>query len=240
MLKIKRFNESSYSMAAMIAPEYTKPFRNNEYSVKGIKITFPDTTVLTFKVSSENYYSDIVNYRITSDHGTLQEKYIKVYGDSIQMENYQEYVFVRCWNNPIDFTENDWSGYISKSDIDSGFNEVDMKFIIEDKNVDLEAFNNIYLSRFQLHSVMNHIISNVPNGINYKRLVILKRKFGSYLLDADEPQMVNIMDIKIDGVSLLSLIYYMQLKENETFKLFKMNNGKTVLCSISSLLDIIF
>lgn len=34
MLKIKRFNESSYSMAAMMVPEYTKPVQNNEYSIK--------------------------------------------------------------------------------------------------------------------------------------------------------------------------------------------------------------
>jgi len=61
------FTESLYSMAASIAPSnYSKPVRNDEYIVKGVVIEFPDTTQLLFEVVREDYFSDKINYTIST------------------------------------------------------------------------------------------------------------------------------------------------------------------------------
>lgn len=261
------FNESVYSMAAAIAPEnYIKPVYNNEYIVKGVVVEFPDTTQLLFEVISEDYFSDKINYTISVPRNenslwsinrnyrlnpniTIQQFYINVFGNSIQMENYQEFVFVRCWNTPADFVENDWSGFIFKSDSDSGFYEIKMKFVIISNTLDRsqyraytpEYFKNSYLDKNTTMWILHHFYQELPNGIKYSDLMALRRKFESYLINIDESKSeVSLRETKIDGISLLSIIYALNLRDNNILKNLKLNGLMINKCPISSLLDTLF
>jgi len=259
MKHIKKF-ESIYSAAAMIAPEkYSQPGdHNSDYIVDKVLITFPDTTSLIFDIVNENYRSDKINYKIKIPKGetreyklypetTLQSLYIKIFGDSIQMENYQEFVFVRCWNNPQDFIDNDWNGYIFKSNGDSKFNEIFMEFNIKniDKSYQLtqtaEFFKNSYLSKNSIGIILLNFLKDLPQGIDYKKLMDTKRKFESYLLNIDETKKIDLIEEKIDGISIMSLIYAMQLKDIAILKNFNFGRDSNPRsCSVSKLLDILF
>jgi len=217
-------------MAARLAPdEFTKPTRGNEYDVRRILITFPDTTEISFEVLSENYNSDIVNYRIKiSQPGSLQSIYIDIFGDAIQMGDYQEFVFVRCWNNPVDFVKNDWEGYIFHSDKDGPFHEIEMKFGIGNFDSRFEGtkfstnwFKNRYLDQYTLMRVLRQYKSECPNGIDYSTLKKMVRKLESYLLEQSGEIDLNH---KINGISIISILYAAHLKLKP--------NGKSVFDTI--------
>ncbi len=259
------FNESLYSMAASIAPSnYSKPVRNDEYIVKGVVIEFPDTTQLLFEVVREDYFSDKINYKISvprnenplwhisrdykhTPQNTIQQFYIDVFGDSIQMENYQEFVFVRCWNTEEDFIENEWEGFIFKSDSDGGFYEIKMKFIIisnplkQNLRYTPEYFKNSYLDKNTAMWAIRHFYQELPNGIKYSDLMILKRKFESYLINIDETKsIVNLRETKVEGTSLLSLIYALSLRDNNILKNLKLTSNNINQCPTNKLLDTLF
>ena len=220
MIKNFKSFESIYSMAARLASgQFTKPTRGNEYYVHRVLVTFPDTTQLSFEILSENYNSDIVNYKIKSSQlGSLQSIYIDIFGDSIQMGDYQEFVFVRCWNNPSDFLVNDWDGYIFNSEKDSPFHEIDMKFGIGDYSDDSKFegtkfstkwFKNSYLDQNTLKRILTQYKSECPSGIDYITLKTLVRKLESYLLDQSGEIDLNH---KISGISIISILYAAHLK----------------------------
>lgn len=227
----KKFNESVYSMAAAIGPDMFKnPATNRDYTVKKVLITFPDTTKLVFDIKSESYGNDKINYVITNDNDnsniSLKDSYIKAFGSEIQMENYQEFVFVRCWNTPGDFIDNDWSGYIFN---DSGFNEIDMKFEVQLEDGYKHFKNNSYSVDYYKNNLFLNAITNIkivqqynkdfPTGIRYKKLLRLKRKFQSWLVnDVNEYHNVDLFTAKVDNVSLISVIYALHLKDKSVFE----------------------
>jgi len=257
----KNLNESVYSMAARVAPSsFSKPATNNEYTVKSVLITFPDTSELTFDVATENYFSDKVNYTIKpplSKNWSIHKFYIDTFGDSIQMENYEEFVFVRCWNNPQDFAENDWQGYIFKSKSDVGFNEIDMKFRIWAPNYTLspnnytpEYFKNKFFDKQVMGIILSHYNRQLPNGIKYSDLLVLKRKFETYLMgigvsgcpgtDKIQDNKIDLIESKIDGISLLTVIYALHLKDNSILKNLNIDGRHITSCPVDKLLDTIF
>jgi hypothetical protein len=258
-MTIKDFKsfESMYSAAARLAPQYTKPVSNDEYRVSQVLITFPDTTQLLFDIYSENYNSDTINYKLQSNTDRLQSLYINLYGDAIQMEDYQEFVFVRCWNNPGDFISNNWSGYIFHSDKDGPFYEIDMKFgiakVYSSNNTGLfdnevtytkEYFKNQYFDRYTLSILLSHYNTDLPNGITYNKLMGIKKKIESWLLDQSGD--VNLYNVKFDGIPLLSLMYALHLKDRPFGKsvLKEINLSEVInsngIISVEKLLDLLF
>lgn len=254
-------SESIYSAAARIAdPKYSRPATNNEYKVKSVKITFPDTTQLLFDIVHESYHSDKINYSIRVPYddnnrelrlfpqNSIQALYIKAFGNCIQMEDYEEYVFVRCWNNPEDFSHHDWNGYIFNGDRDGMFNEVAMKFLVEpdlynEKKYSADFFKNTYMNKNTTGVILSHYAREVSSEMKYDRLLQLKRKFESYLLNLDESKNIDLINTKIDNVSLSSLIYALSLKDTKMLKICSDSNifqDELRNCRPSKLIDTLF
>lgn len=165
------------------------------------------------------------------------------------MENYEEYVFVRCWNNPQDFLENEWEGYMIPN-AGKGFNEVSLKFFIVPNMGCPPMSYDYYKSSFGTdRNAMMWVLDNYykelhlgigKTFINYSDLRVLRRKFESYLLDLDETKIISLINTKIDGISLMSIIYAMGLKDTSIFKNFKISSEKMNNCPVSKLLDTVF
>lgn len=263
--EFSEFNESVYSMAARVAPSsFSKPATNNEYIVKSVLIKFPDTSELSFDIVSESYFSDKVNYTIKAPqtkNWSIHNFFIEAFGDSIQMENYEEFVFVRCWNNPQDFAENEWQGYIFKSKDDVGFSEIDMKFRIWAPNYILspsqmnnytpDYFKNRFFDKQIMGIILTHYNRQLPNGIKYKDLLSLKRKFETYLMGIGvkdcpgtdkikDGNVIDLIEAKIDGISLLTVIYALHLKDDTVLKNLNIDGRFITNCPIDKLLDTIF
>ena len=72
------------------------------------------------------------------------------------MENYDEWIFVRCWNNAADFVENEWKGYVMQSDKDSQFFEIEMKFhIMGEPGESNNHFSTDHFKKFNLIAAQN-------------------------------------------------------------------------------------
>ena len=246
--RFKSFNESMYSMAARLVPQYTAPTSGNNYVVNQAMIKFRDETILIFDIYRENYNDDKVNFILKDPkNSSLQSLYIQLYGNSIQMEDYREYVFVRCWNNEIDFLENDWSGYIFKSESDNGFHEIDIKFSINNKWSDDQYHNTneffrskVFDNKETLKSVLTSCLNEIPN-VEYSQIKVYKRKLQSYLLGLDESKNINLFYEKIDRISIISIIYAIQLKDESTLKNLGRISMQTLLnCPVTKLLDTLF
>jgi hypothetical protein len=252
-------SESIYSAAARIAdPKFSKPATNNEYKVKSVKITFPDTTQLLFDIVHESYYSDKINYSIRVPYddnnrelrlhpqNSIQALYIKAFGDCIQMENYEEYVFVRCWNTPEDFSDHNWNGYIFNGNKDGMFNEIAMRFIIlpSDYNEQIypgDYFRNNYMNKNTISVILTNYVNQISSEMKYSKLMELKRKFESYLLNIDESKNIDLIDTKIDNISLSSLIYALSLKDGKILKNSTLyQDGNLRSCKPSKLIDTLF
>lgn len=237
----QEFNESMYSVAARMVPQYTKPTQGNYWNVNQVIITFKDGTTLPFRISREDFYSQTLNYVLKQpeDRNSLQSLYISIYGNAIQMENYQEFVFVRCWNNEADFEENDWSGFIYRQDLDRGFHEIDMKFKINSEEI--ISYKNKYCSQWVMREILQQYIIDFPKGIEYKEVISYKRKLQSWLLNIDETKTFNLIQEKIEGKSIISILYSIQLKDEETIKrLSPLTEQKLVSCKSKDLLDTLF
>lgn len=251
---IKKFNiytESIYSMASRIAsPQFSKPVTNNEYKVLSVRILFPDSTEMSFPIVNESYFSNTQNYRINNTidisdvdrlNSVLTKLYIDIFGNTIQMENYEEFVFVRCWNNEADFVENDWEGYIFNDKGESNFFEINMKFSTTSFNKNsYNFFRNKYINKNTLLRILSVYKNECPNGINYKEFMNLKNKFESYLLNIDETNDVNLVQTRIDNKSLLSLLYCLHLRDNSIFQNFDINEYININAPSKKLLDTLF
>ncbi len=258
----KNINESVYSMAARVAPaSFSKPATNNEYIVKSVLIKFPDTSELSFDIATESYFSDKINYTIKAPqtkNWSIHQFFIEAFGDSIQMENYEEFVFVRCWNNPQDFAENDWHGYIFKSKNDVGFSEIDMKFnilapnyTITPSNYSPDYFKNKFFDKQIMGIILSRYNQQLPNGIKYSELMKLKRKFETYLMGigvrdcpgtdkVKEGNTIDLIDATIDGISLMTLIYALHIKDDTILKNLNIDGRLITNCPVDKLLDTIF
>jgi hypothetical protein len=211
---------------------------------------------MAFEVATENINSDILNFTIRVPEVTrtvstmsymIGLRLLEIYGNGIQMDNYKEYIFVRCWNNPQDFIENDWDGYLVGKD--GRFVDIEMKFNIYlnydvmDKIIQPEICygfrKNDFLPAATLLDILNKYVQDIKLRIPYYDLLKIKRRLESYVMRLeDNTDYINILEHKFENYTISSIIYALGMYDPKYLKSIKGKNLNNMY--ISDFLDIFF
>ena len=229
------FKESLYSAAAMLAKNFTKPVTNIEYNVIMVKIKFPDSTEAIFKIKGEDVYSDKINYTIEMEEFNtknsiykLRACYLRSFGPNIQLENYNEFVLVRCWTNPIDFLENQWNGHMFNKG--TGLIDIEMKFYIQEllknhmsRNDMIDHYNSFRnpLIDIKYLSIMLDRYEKDISKKSHQDVSRLILKLENSLWDIEKLDSISIEDEKINEVHIIAIVYAMMIRDNDMLKRWK-------------------
>lgn len=135
--KYKLFEGEITKIAAAFAdPDrefgFTSP--NDPIVLKYCNVEFPDGSIITFDVESENYLSDIDTIKIkVSDRykydssGNIAKLYKDLYGKNLQFDFFREYRLVRMYMTRLDLFDTKFDGYIYDEN-KLGFIEVSIHF----------------------------------------------------------------------------------------------------------------